>query len=161
MQIHNNTQDSSQIWTFSYYTIDIKFNKIQHCLCCFHIHFHFSWDQFRSKTWRLWAYCGYCNTNLIIWSGTDLFIRRGGISSTGWTVKHWMSENAILRMVYWHRWAYNQLCAVSYLMFFYTLYGLMSNKNIQWNSFYRLDLCLVMLKSATTDQKVCVVFSVS
>lgn len=30
-------------------------------------------------------------TDLIIWSGTGLFFRRGGISRTGCTVKHWIS----------------------------------------------------------------------
>lgn len=56
--------------------------------------------------------CVFCHTYLIIWSGTGLFIRRGGISRTGWTVKHWMSKNAMLRKVHWHWWAYSIIICV-------------------------------------------------
>lgn len=56
--------------------------------------------QFKVGKWGKNAQCSYNKsqtefnvllTDLIIWSGTGLFFRRGGISSTGCTVKHWMS----------------------------------------------------------------------
>lgn len=40
----------------------------------------------------LWNEVHMLFTDLIIWSGTGLFFSRGGISRTGCTVKHWISD---------------------------------------------------------------------